>query len=116
MSVANSLLNSELFRNLESRHVAKLSPLCRGLSYREGMTIFKEGDEATELYILTEGRVALEMDIRPVPNQRHPNRGRRHHQGRKSWLVSTRRTLRLYIICPLPDQLPSARSQRRNAS
>lgn len=69
MSVANSLLNSELFRNLESRHVAKLSPLCRGLSYREGMTIFKEGDEATELYILTEGRVALEMDIRPVPDR-----------------------------------------------
>jgi CRP-like cAMP-binding protein len=33
------------------------------------MTIFKEGDEATELYILTEGRVALEMDIRPVPDR-----------------------------------------------
>lgn len=31
--------------------------------------IFKEGDEAKEFYILTEGRVVLEMDVQPVPNR-----------------------------------------------
>ncbi|GAI54829.1 unnamed protein product [marine sediment metagenome] len=29
----------------------------------------KEGDEATELYVLTDGRVALEMEVRPVPDR-----------------------------------------------
>ncbi len=69
MAVVDSLRNSELLRDLEKRHLEKMSPLCRGISYREGMTIFKEGNEAKELYILTEGRVALEMEIRPVPDR-----------------------------------------------
>ena len=54
---------------METRLLEKVSTLCRGGSYKEGNIIFKEGDEATELYILTDGRVALEMDVRPVPDR-----------------------------------------------
>jgi len=69
MAVIDTLKSSELFGGLETKHLEKVSSLCRGGSYREGMMIFKEGDEATELYVLTEGRVALEMEVCPVPDR-----------------------------------------------
>lgn len=69
MTIIDTLKSSELFGGLETDHLEKVSVLCRGGSYREGMMIFKEGDEATEFYVLTEGRVALEMEVCPVPNR-----------------------------------------------
>ena len=69
MAIIDTLKNSELFAGVEIHHLEKVSALCRGESYREGAMIFKEGDEATELYILTDGRVALEMQVRPVPDR-----------------------------------------------
>jgi len=69
MAIIDTLKSSELFEGLEIRLLEKVSPLCRGGSYKEGDTIFKEGEEAAELYILTDGRVALEMDVRPVPER-----------------------------------------------
>ncbi len=69
MAMIDTLKNSELFGGLETGQLEKVSVLCRGGSYHEGMMIFKEGDEATELYVLTDGRVALEMGVQPVPNR-----------------------------------------------
>ena len=69
MSIIDTLKSSELFGGLHADHLRKVSELCRGGSYQEGMTIFKEGDQAAELYILTEGRVALEMELRPVADR-----------------------------------------------
>ena len=69
MTIIDTLKSSELFSGLETGHLEKVSVLCRGGSYREGMMMFKEGDKATEFYVLTEGRVALEMEVRPVPNR-----------------------------------------------
>lgn len=69
MTITDTLKSSELFGDLETDHLEKVSVLCRGGSYREGMMIFKEGDEATEFYVLTEGRIALEMEVCPVPNR-----------------------------------------------
>ena len=63
------LERSELFGGLSTSYLEKVSNLCRSESYRQNMTIFKEGDEATELYMLTDGRVALEIDIRPVADR-----------------------------------------------
>jgi CRP-like cAMP-binding protein len=31
--------------------------------------IFNAGNEATDLYVLTDGRVALEIEVRPVPDR-----------------------------------------------
>lgn len=69
MSIINTLKNCELFGGLETGHLQKLSVLCRGNSYQRGRIIFNEGDEATELYILTDGQVVLEMQVCPVPNR-----------------------------------------------
>lgn len=69
MTIIDELKSSELFEGLEKSHLEKVSPLCRGGSYQQGTIIFKEGDKAEELYILTNGRVALEMELRPVPNR-----------------------------------------------
>jgi len=66
--IIDTLESSELFAGLGRSHLEKVSVLCRGGSYKEGAMIFKEGDEAAELYILTEGQVALEMKVQPVPN------------------------------------------------
>ena len=69
MSVADALNKSELFGGLEPRSLEKISTMCRGRSYQEGTTIFREGDEAKELFVLTEGRIVLELEILPVPNR-----------------------------------------------
>jgi len=69
MSIIETLRSSQLFKGLEVRHLEKVSALCRGASYREGEIICKEGDEAQEFYILTEGRVVLEMGVRPVQDR-----------------------------------------------
>lgn len=60
---------SEFFEELETGHLEKVANLCRGYSYQEGETIFREEDEATELCVLTYGRVALEMEVHPVPDR-----------------------------------------------
>ena len=67
--IIDILERSELFGGLSTSHLEKVSSLCRSGSYRQNVMIFKEGDEATEFYILTDGRVALEMDIHPVADR-----------------------------------------------
>jgi len=69
MTLVDTLKSSELFGRLEVSHLEKVANLCRGSSYRKGETIFNEGDEAKELYILADGRVALEMEVRPLPDR-----------------------------------------------
>jgi CRP/FNR family cyclic AMP-dependent transcriptional regulator len=69
MAIAETLKYSELFDHLGKEQLRKIAPRCCGDNYREGAVIFKEGDEAREIFVLTEGMVALEMEIQPVPNR-----------------------------------------------
>jgi len=69
MGITDTLKSSDVFGGLETGHLEKVSVLCRGGSFREGMMIFKEGDEAAEFYVLTDGRVVLEMEVQPVPSR-----------------------------------------------
>jgi len=69
MALLDTLKSSELFGGLETGHLKKVGDWCRGSSYREGEMVFKEGDEAKEIYVLVSGRVALEMEVRPVPSR-----------------------------------------------
>ena len=63
------LAHSELFGHLERRHLERLSSLCHRFHYSPGAVVFREGDRATELYILAEGRVTLDIDIPVVPDR-----------------------------------------------
>lgn len=67
--VVDTLESSEIFGGLARSHLEKIAALCRSGSYRQNEIIFKEGDEATEIYVLSDGRVALEMEVRPVANR-----------------------------------------------
>ena len=69
MTLTDTLKSAEFFGALETGYLEKVGNLCRGGSYREGEIIFREGDEAAEFYVLTDGRVVLEMEVRPVPER-----------------------------------------------
>ena len=57
------LRSSELFENLTDAELDRLARLCREQVYEPGTTVFSEGDEANELYLVKEGRVALEVTL-----------------------------------------------------
>ena len=69
MATVDILRRSELFGNLETRHLERLSDVCREFSCRAGEVIFREGDNALDLYVLADGRVALEIDVLVVPGR-----------------------------------------------
>ena len=66
MEIVAMLQNSELFKGLAPGYLNKVSGYCVGRSFNPDSLIFKEGDPATDLYVLTGGRVALETEVRPI--------------------------------------------------
>ena len=68
-TMIDTLKSSTLFADVDKDQLERVSVLCRGGSYLEGKMVFNEGDEAAELYILTYGRVALEMLRRILPTR-----------------------------------------------
>ncbi len=70
MDIIDTLKKCELLENLSLEHLEKLAVHCRDESFAQGVVLFQEGDEAKELYILKNGRIVLEMEVRPVSN--HP--------------------------------------------
>ena len=54
---------AELFDGLTNDELDKIATLCWEQVYEPGSFIFREGDEAKELYIVEEGRVALEVTL-----------------------------------------------------
>ncbi len=69
MGTKDVLARSELFEHLPELQLSKLANQSRGFTYQAGESIFREGDEAAELYVLTDGQVALDIEIRPVPER-----------------------------------------------
>ena len=69
MTTVDVLGRCELFRHLETRHLERLSNMCREFSCQAGEVIFREGDNAVDLYVLADGRVALETEIVVVPGR-----------------------------------------------
>ena len=69
MTIIDALKSSELFGTLKTEHLEKVSAVCREESYQDGVMIFNAGNEATDLYVLTDGRVALETEVHPVPDR-----------------------------------------------
>lgn len=63
MSIKQALATSQLFGRLTDDELDKISKLCREQVHELGTNIFREGDEAKELYIVEDGRVALEVTL-----------------------------------------------------
>jgi CRP-like cAMP-binding protein len=64
MPSVEALRQCELFSELDDAELELIAPLCRETVYAEGETIFAADEQARELYILWEGRVALQVRLR----------------------------------------------------
>ena len=69
----NYLQRSELFGTLTEDELCVLTPFCRDYVVIEDAMIFTEGRQASYLYVLTEGKVALQKFIR-APHARRSRR------------------------------------------
>jgi CRP-like cAMP-binding protein len=63
MTIKQVLRESRVFSALSDAELEKVQSLVIEKQYEAGITLFKEGDSATELLILQEGKVALQMTI-----------------------------------------------------
>jgi CRP/FNR family transcriptional regulator, cyclic AMP receptor protein len=57
------LKSTELFSGLTEEELSAICGVCRNVHYSAGQIIFEEDADSTELYILSEGRVAIEIRI-----------------------------------------------------
>lgn len=69
----NILRRSELFSELTEDELCVLMPFCADTVVAEDGMIFNEGQDASHIYVLTEGKVALQRHIR-APHARHSRR------------------------------------------
>ena len=63
MTSEHFLRASELFRGVGHEHLRLFLPICRQESVEKGAPIFNEGEPAKFLYIVGQGRAALEMRL-----------------------------------------------------
>jgi len=57
-----------IFEGLTEDELEKIAALCREEAYETGEVIFEEGGVAKDLYVVVEGKVALEMKLQPWPH------------------------------------------------
>jgi len=63
MAMIDTLKASALFEGLDESRLKKVAQLCRSKAFQRGAVVFNEGEDAAELYLLSEGRLLLEMDV-----------------------------------------------------
>ena len=69
----NLLRRSELFSDLTEDELCVLMPFCTDTAIAEDGMVFNEGQDASHVYVLTEGKIALQKHIR-APHARHSRR------------------------------------------
>lgn len=69
----NILRTSELFENLTPDEIGCIAPVCFDQITKQDSIIFAEGRHASHLYLVAEGKVALQKGIR-VPHARDSRR------------------------------------------
>ena len=62
-----------MFGTLTREELSKILPLCTTLEYREADLVYAQGREATRVYVVTRGQIALQKGIR-APNGRRSRR------------------------------------------
>ncbi len=66
MTVTPEILKGmDLFEVLEAVELADIAPLCGVEEFASGQYVYREGDKAEKIYMVLEGRVAVEIEIRP---------------------------------------------------
>lgn len=63
-AIKEVIKNSELFWNLNDNQIDKLAPMATEETFSAGQRIFTEGEPIPNFYIISKGKVALEMEIR----------------------------------------------------
>ena len=66
-SIKEVLARAELFRGLSDEELEKLAALGREESYAAGLSVLTEGAMASDLYIVAEGKVAVQMSLSVYP-------------------------------------------------
>ncbi len=61
--VAEELRKIPWFQELNDEHIRKVAEVSRVCSVRAGESIFREGDKQESVYVVLQGRVALEMFV-----------------------------------------------------
>ena len=71
MGIEETLKRAEVFLGLDDSNLHKIAelPSCREQAYQAHEVIFRAGDEAKDLYVLSEGQVNLVMKVSATPNQ-----------------------------------------------
>lgn len=69
MTKLDIIKENYMFRELTPDELGKIDAIAQEKTYEAGQSVFKEGDQASHLYILEEGRVLLEMRIAPYPER-----------------------------------------------
>jgi CRP-like cAMP-binding protein len=62
-AVIEALRKTQLFQGLSDEQLDIVAPLCRQVHCLSGKVFFSEGDEATDVFVVLEGEVALEVDL-----------------------------------------------------
>lgn len=66
MSVTPEILKGiNLFEFLKLEELVDIAPLCKIEEFASGEFIYREGDDATKIYMVLEGRVGVEYEVGP---------------------------------------------------
>ena len=57
------LRNVSSFRDLEEDQLSELANLCREKKFSSGDVVFQQGDKGGEIYIVVDGKLAIEREI-----------------------------------------------------
>jgi CRP-like cAMP-binding protein len=63
MATKRVLAESQIFSALDDAELEEIARLAVAKEYQAGTTIFQEGDSAEELFVLEEGKVAVQMPL-----------------------------------------------------
>lgn len=62
-SIIETLRQTQIFEGLSDEQLEIVAPLCRQVHCISGKIFFSEGDEATDVFVVLEGEVALEVEL-----------------------------------------------------
>ena len=62
-AIIETLRKTQLFQRLDDEQLGIVAPLCRQVHCLSGKVFFSEGEEATDVFVVLEGEVALQVEL-----------------------------------------------------